>query len=77
MGMKDPWIVPRNIYLPSGATSIRIEAELWECLEDIARRDGIKRQDLLARIYKKHHKQRSFSSSVRVYIALYYRNLLD
>jgi Ribbon-helix-helix domain len=48
----------------------------WVCLKDIAIREGVSRQTIVRRIEKEKKKDgASFSSPIRVYIVLCYRDL--
>ncbi len=65
-------LINRNINAGRGRTSMRLEPELWEALEDICHRERITIRDLVRRIEATHHAS-GRTSAVRVYIVDYFR----
>ena len=43
-------VVNRNVIATSGRTSMRLEPDLWEALQDICQREAISLSDLIQRI---------------------------
>lgn len=63
-----------NIFLGNRRTSTRLEPELWDCLEDIAKCEGIRFHDLIQRI----HRDRGIkliTRALRVFCVMYYREM--
>jgi len=65
-------LINRNISAGRGRTSMRLEPELWEALDDICHRERITMRELVRRIELTEHKC-GRTSSVRVYIVDYFR----
>ena len=65
-------LVNRNVIAPSGRTSMRLEPELWEALQDICQREAISLSDLIQRIERKGHPG-GRTSAIRVYVVTYFR----
>ncbi len=65
-------LVNRNIVLPTGRTSIRLEPEMWDALAEVCRREGITPGDLAARATR-HVDEGSRTSAIRTYILKYFR----
>jgi predicted DNA-binding ribbon-helix-helix protein len=65
-------LINRNINAGRGRTSMRLEPELWEALEDICHRERITIRDLVRRIESTEHVS-GRTSAVRVYIVDYFR----
>jgi predicted DNA-binding ribbon-helix-helix protein len=42
-------LVSKNVTLPTGRTSFRMEPEFWAALDEIARVEGVTRNDLVGR----------------------------
>lgn len=64
-------IIKRSIAVAGRKTSISIEEEFWQGLEDIARDLGVAQSALLFGIRRCH--PGNFSSAVRVFMLEYYR----
>lgn len=58
-------------------TSLRLERSLWEALDDVARREGLTRNALLARLERQARagdaKLDNFAGVVRLYLIHYFR----
>ena len=72
-------LINRNVIARSGRTSMRLEPELWDALQDICLRETITLRDLVQRIeyddaqVGPHPGGRT--SAIRVYLVTYFRNL--
>ncbi len=66
-------LINRNINAGRGRTSMRLEPELWDALEDICHRERITARDLFQRIEQIDHSS-GRTSAVRVYIVDYFRS---
>lgn len=80
--MKLSKLISRNVFVGSAGgrrrTSMRLEASMWDALEDIARREKLRDVDALvtlieARALEHPAPGASLTSSVRVFVAEYYR----
>ena len=58
----------RNITINGRRTSIRLEEQLWQALENIADVGGISVSMLVADIARRDRKEGTLTSAVRVYI---------
>jgi predicted DNA-binding ribbon-helix-helix protein len=66
-------LINRNINAGRGRTSMRLEPELWEALEEICESERISMRDLVRRIEQTEHAS-GRTSAVRVYIVDYFRS---
>jgi predicted DNA-binding ribbon-helix-helix protein len=67
----------RNVYLDGGRrTSARLEPEMWDALVDIAKREGVSRDEVVRRI-DRCRGSTPLSSALRVFCATYYRAQLE
>ncbi|WP_207458671.1 ribbon-helix-helix domain-containing protein [Azospirillum sp. SYSU D00513] len=78
-------LVCRNIFIGNHRTSIKLEASMWDMLEEIAESEGYGVDGLCFMIWKGYDEERrargilegswdvTFTSAVRVFIAKYYR----
>jgi predicted DNA-binding ribbon-helix-helix protein len=66
-------LVNRNVVAERGRTSMRLEPELWEALQEICAREG---QDMssLVRNVEQHGHAGGRTSAVRVFILAYFRD---
>ncbi len=66
-------LINRNILSRQGRTSMRLEQELWDALEEICRREHATLASMVQRI-DAGRKPGSRTSAVRVHIIRYFRN---
>ena len=65
-------LVNRNVIAARGRTSMRLEPELWEALQEICDREKVTLGHLIRDIEEKGHAG-GRTSAVRVYIVQYFR----
>ena len=65
-------LVSRNIYVNDHRTSMRLEPEVWHALEEIVSRENIT-FNMLCTLIAKHPRSGSFTSVIRTFALLYYR----
>lgn len=65
-------LVNRNVTASRGRTSMRLEPELWEALEEICQRENVTLADLVKRIERTGHPG-GRTSAVRVHVLNYFR----
>ena len=66
---------PRSIRLNGRITSMRLEPEFWDALADVAEREGITGDELVARINRERRPGDSLTPAVRLFLMRYYREL--
>lgn len=66
-------LINRNVTASRGRTSMRLEPELWEALEEICQRETVTLADLVKRIEQAGHPG-GRTSAVRVHVLSYFRN---
>jgi predicted DNA-binding ribbon-helix-helix protein len=66
-------LINRNVTASRGRTSMRLEPELWEALEEICQREGVTLADLVKRIEQAGHPG-GRTSAVRVHVLSYFRS---
>ena len=70
-------LVGRNVKVNGRRTSMRLEPSMWDALNDIARREGMRLDALVSRIetqcVERFGACPNLSSGVRVFVANYYR----
>lgn len=62
----------RNVTIGGNRTSIRLEEQFWNGLEEITKREGIPLNALVTRISSSQRGGGSLSSAVRVFIQAYF-----
>jgi predicted DNA-binding ribbon-helix-helix protein len=67
-------LLSRNVWVDSRRTSMRLEPEMWQALQDIARREALTVNALCAMVNTRR-RQSSLTSAMRVFVLAYYRNL--
>jgi len=66
-------LVSRNVTVNGRRTSLRLEPELWESLEEIAHREGATVNDVVAAIDGRRS-DGGLTSAVRTFVLGYFRN---
>jgi len=66
---------PHNIVVGGRRTSVRLEASMWEGLQDIAHRRGMTLNDLVTEI-ERNRATPGLTAAIRVYIVDFYRRAL-
>jgi len=68
-------LVNRNVTVNGHRTSMRLEPEMWDALEDICRREGTTVNALCSQV-DGERTQSSLTAAMRVFILGYFRNAL-
>jgi predicted DNA-binding ribbon-helix-helix protein len=63
-----------SIGISGRRTTVRLEDEMWASFKDVAEKEGCTLQDLASRIYSQKKSDDNFSSAIRVFLVLYYRD---
>ena len=71
--MSQSRLVNRNVTALRGRTSMRLEPELWEALEEICARENLSPGELVKRV-EAHDHPGGRTSAVRVFVLGYFRN---
>lgn len=71
--MRPSRLVNRNVVAERGRTSIRLEPELWDALQEICRREQVGLGELVRRIEQAGGSAGGRTSAVRVYVMSYFR----
>lgn len=71
--MSSSRLVNRNVTALHGRTSMRLEPEIWNALEEICEREAITLANLVRRIERDGHPG-GRTSAVRVHVVNYFRN---
>lgn len=65
-------LVNRNIIINGRRTSMRLEPEMWDALQDIGSQENMKISQICTMV-DRHRKSSSLTSAVRVFIISYFR----
>lgn len=66
-------LISKNISVLKRRTSIRLEAEMWKALAEIAAYEGCSIHDICSLIAIRKRKDCSLTSSVRIFLILYFK----
>ncbi len=66
-------LVNRNIIAARGRSSMRLEPEIWDALQEICKRENVPLGDLVQRV-EGHGSEGGRTSAVRVFAFQYFRN---
>jgi predicted DNA-binding ribbon-helix-helix protein len=69
-------LVNRNVTASRGRTSMRLEPELWDALQEICTREGVTLGEMVRRIEEQGHRG-GRTSAVRVHVLGYFRSAAD
>jgi predicted DNA-binding ribbon-helix-helix protein len=65
-------LMSRNVTINGRRTSLRLEPEMWESLNEIAKREGSTMNDIVAKI-DRNRAEGGLTSHVRVFVLSYFR----
>lgn len=71
--LQDNLLVSRNVTVNGRRTSLRLEPEMWECLSEIAAREGTSINEVVGRV-DRQRESGGLTSNVRVFVLSYFRN---
>ena len=66
-------LINRNVTVNGRRTSIRLEPEMWDALEEIAKREGVRVSDVVSRIDREMRGASGLTARVRVFVLGYFR----
>ncbi|MCP1336159.1 ribbon-helix-helix domain-containing protein [Futiania mangrovi] len=65
-------LISRNVRIGEHRTSVRLEPELWEALEDICMREDLSLHDVCTEVAQQD-RSGGFTSALRVFVIRYFR----
>ena len=68
------YLINGNLVVSGHRTSVRLEKEMWAALNDVPKREGCTLYELASRIDCRKKTGQSFTSAIRVFLMMYYRN---
>lgn len=71
----DASLIAGNVKIHDRRTSVRLEPEMWSALHEIAKTEGITIHDVCTAVDDGKTDGESFSSSLRVFLLQYYREV--
>ena len=75
MAITTPARMTKNVNVDGHRTSMRLEMEMWDALEDICRREGRNLHEICGLVHR-GRLGTSFTASMRVFIVAYYRAII-
>ena len=66
-------LVSKNITVCKKRTSVRLEPEMWEALNDVSERETCTVHDLCSLISLRKKPETSMTAAIRVFLMLYYK----
>jgi predicted DNA-binding ribbon-helix-helix protein len=69
----DCYPISGNLVVDGRRTCVRLEAEMWAALKEVANHEDCTVNDLASRINRRKKDGQNFTSAIRVYLMLYYR----
>lgn len=67
-------LLSRNVRIHERRTSIRLEAEMWQALYEVARAENCSVHDLCGAVHDLKEEGGSFTAALRVFLMEYYRS---
>jgi predicted DNA-binding ribbon-helix-helix protein len=68
------FLVTRNVLIARRRTSLRMEADIWDALDEVCLREGLTLNELCVLIERRRKNRASRTSAVRSFIVSYFRN---
>ena len=69
----DKRLIPVNVTISGRRTSVRLEKEMWQALHEIAKREQCTIHDVCTLISLRKKRFSSLTSSIRVFVVLYFK----
>ena len=66
-------LINRNVTVNGRRTSIRLEPEMWNALNDIAERESCTIHDICSLVSMRKRPRTSLTAAIRVFLMLYYK----
>jgi predicted DNA-binding ribbon-helix-helix protein len=73
-GLAPSSLISRNIRVSDHRTSIRLEPEMWEALNEICERQNMRMNDLCTIVSQNKKEHASLTAAIRVFIMRYFRS---
>lgn len=67
-------LISKNVRITGRRTSVRLEPEMWEALEEVAAMQGCSIHDLCSAVSELKHPEASFTGALRVFVMEYFRS---
>lgn len=67
-------LLSKNVRIHKRRTSIRLEKEMWEALNEVAELEGCSIHDLCGAVHDLKEPESSFTAALRVFLMEYYRS---
>lgn len=67
-------LISKNITIDKKRTSVRLEADMWKALKDIALRENCSVHDICTLVNSRKKQQSSLTAAIRVFVMLYFKS---
>lgn len=67
-------LISKNVRVRGRRTSVRLEPEMWDALNEVAALEGCAVNDLCSAVDEVRHPDASFTGALRVFLMEYFRN---
>jgi predicted DNA-binding ribbon-helix-helix protein len=67
-------LISKNVRISGRRTSVRLEPEMWEALDEVAATQGCTVHDLCSAVSELRHPEASFTGALRVFVMEYFRS---
>lgn len=67
-------LISKNVRIAGRRTSVRLEPEMWEALEEVAAMQGCTIHDLCTAVSELKHPEASFTGALRVFVMEFFRS---
>ncbi|MBL8711536.1 MAG: ribbon-helix-helix domain-containing protein [Alphaproteobacteria bacterium] len=67
-------LISKNVRIAGRRTSVRLEPEMWEALDEVAAAQGCTIHDLCSAVAELKHPAASFTGALRVFVMEYFRS---
>jgi predicted DNA-binding ribbon-helix-helix protein len=69
----ESFLISKNVTINGHRTSVRMEPQIWNAIEDILYREGLDRHAFFTSIANRLKDNQSLSSAARTFVVTYYR----
>lgn len=67
-------LISKNVRIAGRRTSVRLEPEMWDALDEVAAAQGCTIHDLCSAVAELKHPAASFTGALRVFVMEYFRS---
>ena len=69
----DGQLISHNVWVDGHRTSVRLEAVMWQALQEIAQREDLNINEVVTIVSRRQHYNASLTATIRAFLVAYFR----